>query len=644
MPIVMGGVIFAPQIANAAASCSWWMIFSEAGLAECAAVQGGNLFIGLLSTLGEAILQMMSWLVGIAGIVLNMSIVFTLNIKTIYEATPAIEQVWIVIRNISSIFIIFALLFTAIKTILGVKGPNFGSLVARIFMAGILINFSLFFTRVAIDASNLVSMQFYRAIVPASQNIDLSQGNPQEALKNVLKTSFSEGGLSNVFQQSLKLPKIYHDKGGLLRTANSVFLIAVSTIGGSILMFTAALSFFFAGLAFIARLVILLLIMGFSPLFFVGIIFPKVDSNLSSKWKEYFIPQLTFMPVYLLFMYVALMFLSSGGFFQALDDAQKNAALGATGNGAYLLSDVGLIFQFIIAFFLINIPLIAALKVGGESTAWANSVTNKIKGYVGGAVGRNTLGRAGKFAGEQFDNMAASNFAQTGPGKFATSTFRALGISQAVRGGLAGVEGGKYGSKQNLADVKKEDKDRQRVIAGVQRENARSEALRPILNNLPTTPAQLTKYYDAVNKMTKKELEDTPLKVLKNTQFAATLSSKQVEGITDGDFLTEVEKEEFKEARKTGLTTIFNSGRRDVIEKHMKNITGKELAKVEPTILQKTEVMDHMRADQLKEMEDTIDRNTRRTIGNYIAGLPATTQHKAYGYMSDHNNRTRWTA
>jgi hypothetical protein len=93
----------------------------------------------------------MSYAISLSGIILNASIVLTLNIKALYEATPAIEQTWVVIRNISSIFVIFALLYASINTILGTKGPQFGSLVVKIFFAGILINFSLFFTRVLVN-------------------------------------------------------------------------------------------------------------------------------------------------------------------------------------------------------------------------------------------------------------------------------------------------------------------------------------------------------------------------------------------------------------------------------------------------------------------------------------------------------------
>jgi hypothetical protein len=128
--LLAGGVVVIPHVAQAAGDCSWWLIFSPNSLAECATI---SIFDSLFSQLGNWVLKLMSYAISLSGIILNASIVLTLNIKALYEATPAIEQTWVVIRNISSIFVIFALLYASINTILGTKGPQFGSLVVKIF-------------------------------------------------------------------------------------------------------------------------------------------------------------------------------------------------------------------------------------------------------------------------------------------------------------------------------------------------------------------------------------------------------------------------------------------------------------------------------------------------------------------------------
>lgn len=393
MLLLVVGVTLVPGVANAVSLVEFLQCISDPQL--CGLSIGGGLVFDLFAqSLGEFILRIMSWVVYAAGIILNMSIVLTLNIKALYEATPAIEQTWLVIRNISSIFIIFALLYASINTILGTSGPQIKSLILKVFVAGVLINFSLFFTKVLIDASNLVSIQFYRAIAPNSQNVEISGKD----IGTVLYKSFTDGGISDIFMQSLKIQKIYNptNKTGILTKTNSAFLIAVSTLGGSIIMLIAALSFFAAALAFIARIAILLLIMGFSPLYFVGLIFPQIGSVANEKLVKPFINQLTFMPVYLLLTYVALRFISDDGFFNILTVATQNSTAGVnSGTSSYLLADVGLIFQFILAIIFINIPIIAAIQLGGKMPKWAGGIKD-IAGNIfkrgGSAVGRNTYG------------------------------------------------------------------------------------------------------------------------------------------------------------------------------------------------------------------------------------------------------------
>jgi hypothetical protein len=155
-----------------------------------------HVFNGTLAIIGEFSLRISAFFLSVSGMLLNISIILTLNIKALYEATPAIDQVWLVIRNLSSMFIIFALIYTSILTILDAAKTSASTLIKNIIMAGILINFSLFFTKTLIDASNLVSLQFYRALVPNSATIDKNN------IITVVTKSFTTGGLSDIFMQN----------------------------------------------------------------------------------------------------------------------------------------------------------------------------------------------------------------------------------------------------------------------------------------------------------------------------------------------------------------------------------------------------------------------------------------------------------
>ena len=79
------------------------------------------------------------------------------------ENIGVVEQGYKIILNVANMIFIFLLLYIAIKTILG-DGGDMKKLLTNIIVVALMINFSLFMTKVIIDASNIVAMGFYNAI------------------------------------------------------------------------------------------------------------------------------------------------------------------------------------------------------------------------------------------------------------------------------------------------------------------------------------------------------------------------------------------------------------------------------------------------------------------------------------------------
>lgn len=583
---------------------------------------------------GNLVLIVANFILNITSILLSYSIKFTLSIGQIYTSTPAIQNVWVILRNISSMFIIFMLLFTSIQTILNIGSANLKGLVVKIIIAGLLINFSLFFTKVLIDASNLISMQFYRAVAPNS-SLDLG--------------ALDDGGLSAIFLASLSLQKIYHPETSALAKnqdksdVSMMVSIAIATFGGAILMIFATISFLGATIAFTIRTGFLLILMAFSPLFFAGMIFPKIKAEVSDKWRGYLTQQLLFMPIYLLLLYVSMRIISDPKF---LSFIQGGGDL-ASNKGSFLYSQAGIVIQYVIAIFFINLPLLAAIKFGAVGAGFADDLTKGLRSKlykapkaVGGWAGRNTAGRMGGVLGSSFDKMAA-RAQSTALGRGASSVLRSIGVSQAVRGGFGSMEKSKYGGKQNLEDIAKENKERARIVSGVQRTQTQSSVIGAVIGSkIPPTVAQIDTFRETVGKMSSKEIEKLDFKTLKDPIFAANLSSSQTEKILDGDSLTEQQKEEFKTIRKDSIKNILSTNPIAVVEKHMKILSGKELSKMDPTILGKNEVLDQLTPSQLQDMRDA-NGTLKTAIGNYISGLPAGSNHRAIGYIR--KNRAEWS-
>jgi hypothetical protein len=311
------------------------------------------------------------WFISLCGVLLNGVMVATLNMKTIVDGTPAINIAWGTIRDFSSIFIIFMLLYASISMILGAKGPSLGTLIKNVIIAGLLINFSLFGTKLLIDASNIISTSFYCAMA--------SQSGPCTNPNNTAITSaFSSAGISNIFMQSLDIQQIVGTSPDL-QGNNPELSITLANIGGSILMVVAGLSFITAAIMFAIRIGVLILLMAFSPIYFIAMIVPQVGAY-AKKWSGMLYSMCIFMPVYLFLMYIAVSVLNDPKFFSFL------VPTAGTSVGLMSAHTVGIILQYIIAFIMINAPLLAALSVAGEGASFVNTMTASVKKWGQGQI------------------------------------------------------------------------------------------------------------------------------------------------------------------------------------------------------------------------------------------------------------------
>lgn len=551
--LTVTGLVFIPQQAEAGIlpDLSTGAYFTEAVAWILNIVQGiVSLFVTASATL------------------LSLSIKLTLNISELYNATPAIKNIWVIVRNISSMLIIFMLLFSSIQTILGIGNSNIKKLIGNIIMAGLLINFSLFFTKVLIDASNLVSLQFYRAIAPEYASQDLRGW----------QSAYYDGGLSNIFMASLRIQNIYHPGNTDIKKIgekgeSAVFVsMIVATAGGIVMMLFAAISFFGAAIAFTIRTGFLLLLMAFSPIYFAGMIFPQVKKDLSDRWRDELVKQLLFMPIYLFLMYVALRVITDEGFMsfiQGSDMSDKGA----------LVVLIGIIVQYVIAIIFINIPLIAAIKFGAIGTEFAKGLTSDLKGKIYGTpgfLGQHTLGRGAKLAQGSFNSsaIAAKNpnlaiLANKTFNKVASSTFggskggydkrykdyvkdrenllnKEIKISDSYKQSY--IDNGKKNWEKDNADITKKIKIQNELIAdGTNSEDEKMVATKELVKLQAEEAARKNAY---INQEQDKYLADKALKERKE-EVAKAIEKQTKFGIFTNKARKEAAESFRKEANKS---------------------------------------------------------------------------------------------
>ena len=411
-----------------------------------------------LAAVAEIMLRTVGLLTGLAGVILNGIIYYTVGQMSVnYSNLTTINSAWSAIGDLANMGFIFILLYAAIQTILGI-GSDAKKLIVNIIVVAILINFSLFFTKLIIDISNILAIMFYDAIAPG-------------ALNATATLSLEQAGLSNAFMQSLNLQSLYDVKVGM----KDIITIGIM---GSIMLLIAAFVFFAAALMFIIRYVILILVLILSPIAFMAFVLPALKSH-GDRWKDALIGQAFFAPIYLMLTWVALHVLGgatgAGGITGAIKTSfginSTNAALSGlalTNQGVAVSAGA---FAMFINFIIVIVFLIASLVIAKE---WANKagggvskLTSWVTGAAGGATigvagrfGRGTLGRAGAAVGdsEKLKERATQGGVGGMAARLALATGRKTsGASFDIRGtGLGGtLDAGKAGGKGGFAEFRK---------------------------------------------------------------------------------------------------------------------------------------------------------------------------------------------
>lgn len=427
----------------------------------------------VLGWLANYLLMIMSLLLSMAAAALNTSIVITMHIREFVDSTPVIYEVWKIIRDISGIFFIFVLLIAAIKIILGLD-TKISEVIKNIVIAGVLINFSFFIVSVLIDASNIVSQTIYNAMIPNSPAVTMSdfgpavsdgKGGSNGGIKALTQKYFSntpsKGSITDIFMQSLSVQSLYNkqlmnnnqyknidnNSSSGIMTMIKIILIAVV---GSIIMFTSAVSFMIAAGAFIVRLVILLFLLAFSPIYFAGMVIPGIKEYVGD-FKNQLQSQLIFMPVYLLLMYVALRVLNES---KILGTGYMQLYQGNLGN-SWAIDLIALGVNFALVIVILNIPLIGAMKLGGSATKLFSNLASKygasnVWKNVGSFAGRNTIGVSASMLN---NSQGAKSFYANNPGLGRIVNNRLSKIS----GSGFGVKGGSYDQtrKEHVESVRK---------------------------------------------------------------------------------------------------------------------------------------------------------------------------------------------
>ncbi len=345
-----------------------------------------NAGIGLIRGLMIGILALFSWILFAVGSLLDLTVKYTIiEMGEFVNGVNSISIAWKFFRDIANMFFIFVLTYAGITTILGVQRSDWKTILRNIVIAGLLINFSLFFTKIPIDISNIISIQLYKAM---TSNVTSTVAGQQVS------------GMAVEFMNHLKVQTIYRPSGEGVIDATEVNLvdqlstILISSIFGITIILITACVFLAIAAMLLHRFVKLISLMILSPLYFLGMILPSAK-EYGGRWKQDLISQCIFPVVLFGLLYVVVLFLRTGTLSKF---SAGTFAEGLNGSGtiiANLLINYGLIMAMIVG------SLTAAQKAGGEGGRFMDNRIKSLQKFPGRLLSStaNTAARTASWAG-----------------------------------------------------------------------------------------------------------------------------------------------------------------------------------------------------------------------------------------------------
>ncbi len=324
---------------------------------------------------GNFILYVASGFLYMGGMLLEMSIdKFILQLGSLINSSGignSIDTVWRIVRDMANLAFIFGFIYIGIRTIIDADSSSTKRMLASIIIGALLINFSLFFTKVVIDASNYIAVEIYNSLTTGSGSI---------------AQSFMDAmGLVSLFKP------LTGDALANLTTGGNIFFYFM----GSIFLIVAGFVLAAGAILLIVRFVKLVFIMIFSPVLFAATVFPQTQATASKLWHE-LINYSFFAPAYLLLLLVSLTLLK--GFMATMYGNGPTPAFSDALAGK--VTGYGVVINFMVAIMFLIMSLQIAMKFGIAGADRVMSVGKDLRGrgqkFLGRTAGAATFGLGAK--------------------------------------------------------------------------------------------------------------------------------------------------------------------------------------------------------------------------------------------------------
>ncbi len=200
-----------------------------------------------------------------------------------YLDATAVTVGWVMVRDITNMFFVVALLLIAFGTILGIEQYEWKKLLIKFVLAAVLVNFSRLICGVFIDISQIVMSTFVNGVVATAG-----------------------GNVINMFNLD-KITSIARDANPEHLDAGLFTATVASVVFAGMVMMTFGIFIFML----VARVIRLWILIVLSPLAFVLNVIPLTQKYAGQWWSE-FGDDLVTGPVLLFFIWLSFVSLGSG--------------------------------------------------------------------------------------------------------------------------------------------------------------------------------------------------------------------------------------------------------------------------------------------------------------------------------------------
>ncbi len=359
----------------------------------------------MVSSLGGMVIALAGWTLGVAGLLFNYLIDTTIvGFGNLYNSSliNGVEAGWAAFRDVANIAIIGAFVFVAISTILGSNSYGVRQFLARILIAAILINFSIFFAKFSIDVSHIVAAQFDKAIDSGRPDASISTSQI-DSPSGIAGSFFSAMKITSAWKSDEIVAKVAQNSG--LASA-FIYVIFVAT-----LFFAAALILLYGAFLLVVRIVMLIFLLLVSALAFGSMAIPGFTSWWD-KWLEEFLKNVLFGPLLIMFLWATLTIANTlSNTSGSLTDLVSKP--GSTVGIAVLLN-----YLIVLGLLYGSIKIAQSLSVTGanklpnwqKSLRYGTLTPAKLAAGAAGFAARQSLGRGANWAkgkyGESWQNTA----------------------------------------------------------------------------------------------------------------------------------------------------------------------------------------------------------------------------------------------